>query len=555
MFFRYGTKVSYTARLLRNKLAISVLHLICSLHFKNWKLPGKACSHASLASCFNCLNPSIIARLETMPANKRLLLFTATIIALITIAGCGGSSLSFPTPAGGFTNSSLSGSFAFSYQGVDANGFLAVAGSFNADGAGNLTSGVEDVHDQAGIVTNAGLTGTYTVRADGRGSATITSTAAGNSSLDFVLVAGGHALVTRFDGSATGSGTIDQQSSAAFTNTALAETFAFNLAGVDAVGNPLGMAGNFTANTAGIITSGVEDSNENTNVLTADPLTGSIPVGSSGRGTATFSSSRGNMVFAFYVVDATHLKLVETDTTFLLGGDAFNQTGTFSAATLSGPFAFTVAGADLAVGGPFAAGGILISDGAGNVSSGIEDVNDSGSTATGVALTGTYTMAANGRGTLALNGSAGATNFVIYPTTGGVLALESDPLLLTSGTALQQQTAAFTNASFSGTYGMNFTGAALNSGSEIDSAAEFTADGASKLTGIIDINNSGSLTFGQPVTGTFTTSGSGRTTLQLSTPLGTQNMAVYLVNGNRALFVELDGGVNGLVAAGDIRHQ
>jgi hypothetical protein len=38
----------------------------------------------------------------------------------------------------------------------------------------------------------------------------------------------------------------------------------------------------------------------------------------------------------------------------------------------------------------------------------------------------------------------------------------------------------------------------------------------------------------------------------LHTPLGTQNLVVYLVNGTRALFVEIDGTV---VAAGDIRHQ
>jgi hypothetical protein len=486
-----------------------------------------------------------------MPANRRLLFFVTTIVALITIAGCGGgSSLSFPTPAGGFTNSSLSGPFAFSYQGVDANGFLAVAGSFNADGAGNLTGGVEDLNSGAGIAANAGFTGTYTVRADGRGSATITSAAAGNSSLDFVLVAGGHALVTRFDTSATGSGTIDQQTTSAFSNAALAGTYAFNLAGIDLSGNSLGVAGNFTANAAGIITAGVDDSNDNTSVVTADPLTGSIPVGSSGRGTATFNTSLGSLVFAFYVVDATHLKLAETDVNFVLGGDAFNQTGAFSAATLTGPFAFTVAGADILTGGPFAAGGVLTADGAGNITSGTEDLNDGGTIATATALTGTYTLAANGRGTLQISSSSGIFNFAIYPTSGGVLVLETDPRFLTSGTALQQQTTAFSGATFSGTYGMNFTGATTSG--EIDSIAEFTANGTSSLTGIIDLNNTGALTFGQPVSGNYNVTSNGRAVGTLQTPLGTQNIVYYLVNGNRVLFVELD---TTLVAAGDIRHQ
>ena len=110
-------------------------------------------------------------------------------------------------------------------------------------------------------------------------------------------------------------------------------------------------------------------------------------------------------------------------------------------------------------------------------------------------------MAANGRGTLTLNTTAGTFYFVIYPSSGGVLVLEIDIRFLTSGTALQQQTAPFTAGSFTGIYGMNFTGA--TSGSELDSIAEFTADGVSKLNGIIDINNSGGITFGQPLSGTF----------------------------------------------------
>jgi hypothetical protein len=485
-----------------------------------------------------------------MPANKRLLLFVATTIALITIAGCGGgNSLSFPNPTGGFTNSNLNGPFAFSYTGTDANGFLAVAGSFVADGNGHLTSGTEDVNSGGGIATNAAVTGTYTVRADGRGSITLTSPA-GNATLDFVLVASGHALVTRFDTSATGSGTIDQQTTSAFSNAALAGTYAFNLAGIDSIGNPLGVAGNFTADVTGNITSGIDDSNDNSSIILSDPLTGSIPVAGTGRGTATLNTVRGALAFAYYVVDTTHLKLVETDATLALGGEAFRQTGPFTNASVSGPFAFTIAGVDLLSGGvPFAAGGVLTSDGAGNITSGAEDFNDGGTLATNVGLTGAYTMAANGRGTLTLNTTQGTFTFVIYPSTGGVLALEIDVGFLTSGTALQQ-TGSFSAGTLSGTYGFNFTGATSNG--EIDSIAEFTSNGTSSLTGIIDLNNTGSITFGQPLSGNYTVAASGRTVIPLQTPLGTQNLVVYLVSPTRALFVEMDGS---LVAAGDIRHQ
>src|SRR3954466_15521118 len=313
------------------------------------------------------------------PAKKHILVSLAAVITLITLAGCGGgNSINFPPPQGSFTNANLNGPFAFSYTGSDAGGFLAVAGSFVADGAGHITSGTQDINSGAAVSTNVASSGTYLVRADGRGTITLNSPA-GNSTLDFVLVAGGHALVTRFDNRATGSGTIDLQTTSAFSNAALAGQFAFNLSGIDTGGVPLAVGGIFTSDASGTLTSGLDDSNDNGLVVTNDPMTGSIPVASTGRGTATLHTSRGALTFAYYVVDANHLKMVGTNNLPALGGEAFRQTGPFSTASVSGPFAFTVAGADLLNGNPFAAGGVLTSDGAGNVTSGIEDFNDGGS--------------------------------------------------------------------------------------------------------------------------------------------------------------------------------
>ena len=485
-----------------------------------------------------------------MPLNKRFLLFLATTIALVVITGCGGSSrVTFPPPVGSFTNANLTGPFAFSYTGSDASGFLAVAGSFVSNGSGTITSGTQDTNSGLGVTTNAAITGTYVVRADGRGTATLNSPA-GNSTLDFVIVASGHALVTRFDNRATGSGTIDQQTTSAFSNAVLAGPFAFSLSGIDTGGIPMAVGGIFTSDASGTLTTGLDDSNDNGVIVTNDPMTGSIPMTSTGRGTATLNTSKGALTFAYYVVDANHLKFVGTNTFPALGGEAFRQLGPFNNASVSGPFAFTLAGADLLSRNPFAAGGVLTSNGAGNLANGVEDINDAGFVSTNVPFTGTYTMVANGRGTMNLVTTAGNFTFAIYPSTGGVLVLETDVRFLTSGTALQQQTTPFTASSLQGTYGMNFT--ASNNGSELDSIAEFTADGASKLTGIIDLNNSGGITFGQALSGTFTVVSNGRSTMTLQTPLGTQNLVVYLVNSTRALFVEIDGAV---IAAGDIRHQ
>jgi hypothetical protein len=486
-----------------------------------------------------------------MAVHHRFSVIVAVTVVLMVFTGCGGggNSLSFPPPQGAFTNASLTGPFAFSYTGSDGAGFLAAAGSFQADGSGHITSGMQDVNSGFGIFTNSSITGTYTVRADGRGSANLNSPA-GNSVIDFVIVSGGHALITRFDANASGSGTIDQQTTSAFSNTTLAGSFAFSLSGIDAAANPLGVAGNFTSNAAGNITAGIDDSNDNGGVITNDPLSGTIPVSANGRGSATLNTVRGALTFAFYVVDATHLKMVEIDNSLALGGDAFRQTGPFSNASVSGPFAFTLGGADIISSGPFAAGGVLTSDGAGTVTTGTEDFNDAGTVTTNAGLSGSYSMAATGRGTLTIANSAGTFNFVIYPTSAGVLALETDLRFVTTGTALQQQSTAFTGGALSGAYGLNFTGASTSG--ELDSIAQFTTNGSSSLTGIIDMNNSGGITFGQALSGTYAVSGNGRTTLTLKSPLGTQNMVLYLVNGTRGLFIEIDPT---LVAAGDIRHQ
>jgi hypothetical protein len=478
-------------------------------------------------------------------------LFCATAFILI-LAGCGSSSPR-PTPTGGFTAGILNGTYAFAFSGTDANGFFAVAGSLQADGAGHITGGVEDINRGAGINTNVPITGTYSVRPDGRGVAVINSSA-GNFNLAFVVDSSQHAFVSRFEASGTASGSLDMQNSAAFSTAALAGTFAFNVSGIDATAaaNALTSVGSVTLDNAGNVTAGVQDSSDNGVILAAQAITpagSSITVGATnGRGTATLVTTTGTLTFAFYIVDANHLKLVQTNTGTALAGDAFRQSGPFTNASLSGPFAFAAAGANASIGGPFVAGGVLTSNGAGVVSSGTEDINNVGSSTANLALTGTYSIS-SARGTLTITNTAGTFNFAIYPTTGGVQVIELDTGLVVSGQALQQ-TGTFSTSSLQGPYAMNF--AAVSTAGELDSTAEFTANGTGSLTGITDINNVGTVSSGTVLQGTYTVGATGRGPFTLNSGLGTQNMAIYMVDSTRALFVELDSGV---VAIGELRHQ
>jgi hypothetical protein len=485
-----------------------------------------------------------------MRCKRSFLVLLAFLLPLFSfLAGCGGSTNN-PRPQGGFTNANLNGAYAISFSGTDTNGFFAVAGTLTADGSGHITTGVLDINKAPSPVTNVAFTGTYAIRADGRGVAGLVSSA-GNFNLVFVLTSAGRALVTRFEQSATGSGSMDLQNSSAFSTSALAGTFVFNLSGLlDANSNPMATVGSFTTNTAGSVTSGVQDSSENGAIFTNEVISaGSIQVASNGRGTASLTTAAGPRNFAFYVVDANRLKLVETDTLPALAGDAFRQSGTISNASLTGPFAFTVAGNDVGI-GPFAAGGVLTSDGAGTITTGTEDFNEAGSAVVNIGLSGTYTLAANGRGTAAINsGASGMLNLVLYPTTNGVQVLETDTNTVVSGAAFAQS-GGLSSATVQGSYGLNYTG--VTSGGPLDAVASLTANGTGHVTGIIDINNVGSTSSGTSLTASYSVDATGRGPLTIQTALQQQNTAIYVLNANRALFVDLD---SNLVAVGVIEHQ
>ena len=436
--------------------------------------------------------------------------------------------------------------YAFGFSGVNTLGFFSIAGSLQADGNGNITAGVEDVNSASGVFPNLAITGKYAISADGRGTATLFSSL-NPIDIDFVLVSGKHALVIRFDQNATASGTMDLQDVSAFSAAALQGAFAFSLFGIDN-GNTLATAGMFSANNVGSITAGTEDFNDNGTVSTNLPLTGSLTVGGNGRGIAVLTTSLGTLNFAFYIVDANHLKLIEIDSNPVLAGDAFRQQGPFSNARLSGAYPFTLGGSSSQ--GPFAAGGILTADGNGNISGGVEDINNSGSVAQNLVLSGTYSIASSGRGTLTLTTTAGSSNFVIYPSTGGVQMLQIDSTVVSGGSALAQQGAAFSNASIEGNYGLNLTG--VTGGLEIDSIAQFAADGNGHLKGTVDFNNSGVLALGLALNGSYSAAGNGRFTATLSSSSGSMHMAFYIVDTSLALVLDLD---QNLVAVGSFQRQ
>ncbi len=480
---------------------------------------------------------------------KRLLL-VFTLAFIVASAGCGGGSghIGGPPPAGGFTNASFTGTYSFTIVGSNTGGFFTIAGSVTANGSGNITSGTVDINSPGtiGVVTNVSATGTYSVKADGRATANLVTTA-GTFNFDFVILTAQRALVVRFDGNASASGSLDLQNASAANLTTLAGSFVFNLEGVDGLTqNTEASAGIFTIDASGDITAGVQDTNRNgalsTNAaITITGLAMSAPV--NGRGTLAITTiADGTRHFVYYVISANQIRLIETDSAPILTGDAFRQTST----AVSGSFAFTISGQGSI--GPLAAGGIINTDGAGNVlNTSMEDVNNGGSISLNVGLSGTYAIAGTGRGTMTLNGTL---HFAVYPSTGGIQVLEIDTTTVANGTAFQQS-GTFSNSTVNGRYGANITGL-LAPSTEFDSVAQFTASGTGTLSGNLDLNDGGLLSTGLALNGTYNLAASGRATGTLVSTFGTQNVIYYAVSGTHVLFIEID---TNAVAVGDIEQQ
>jgi hypothetical protein len=447
----------------------------------------------------------------------------------------------------------LKGLYAFAFSGNDGNiggniSFFSVAGSILADGKGNITKGEEDFCDSSLVSLGNTLSGTYTVGSDGRGTMTLHVSnpkigVNGVQTLSFAVINSQHGLVIEFDSSATSNGTLDLQNPANFSTGSIAGGYGFTLVGSTADVNAAEeiAGGVFTADGAGKF-SGTEDVNLNGTGVTSGPLNGTYSSPDPfGRGTATLGSNS----FVYYIVDSSNLKLVESDSAVFLAGSAFAQgSGSFSNASLSGNFVFTVAGVDPG-GSALAAGGLFAADGNGNITNGTIDVFGK---VTNGAFTGTYSISSNGRGTVTINGTTGGlSQFAVYLTANqGVLLLDLDTIT-TMGAALSQ-TGGISASTFSGRYALNFDAAGSSAFTEEDLVGQVVADGVSVLAGGGDINQ---FTVGPPpisklfpnalLTGTFSASSNGRFTGTLtSSATGTLNLIYYIASGSNVLFIGLD---------------
>ncbi|MFZ0617090.1 MAG: hypothetical protein WA875_03775 [Candidatus Acidiferrales bacterium] len=469
---------------------------------------------------------------------------------------------------------SFNGPFAFSYSGNNAAGFFSVAGSFLASGNGAIQDGVADIVDLKGSTTAAQImnTSTYTVSSSGALTLLLKTSNGGSYTLQGVMTTNLHGTLIAYDNNTVGSGTIDQQSANDLnirTPGVIEGPYVFSLSGVDSAFKPLAIAGRFTANGLGGIPNvfAIVDTNDagvvNGDVADDDgptfpdtTLSGNYQLDSNnlgtGRGTMTLSSTNINAImgghvptFDFYFVDSTHVHLVETDGFAFLSGDLYtglNAPGGFTLANLTaGKYSYNFGGTSLSgttASAAFAAGGVFVSNGTGDLTSGgALDLNDGGnnSQVNTPLVQCAYTVDSNtGRlnffFVVGNNSCVATTNsntifeFSGYQTAqGSAVMMELDNNRVTTGLAYLQT---ITAGTLDGNYALQLggTGAFHNTPGQNQPDAigsvEFTGG---VLSGTLAINNYGNIL--QPSTL--------NTTSVLSAPdaNGRGTMTIYLANG------------------------
>ena len=314
----------------------------------------------------------------------------------------------------------IQGNYAFSFNGYNNGEPFYMAGSFCADGNGNINpannpacpAGVTFVLDRngsdaIGAVTNAPFTGTYTVDSTTNlGTMMLTTPGIGvfNYSLAVSQVSDIRFIET--DANAYGSGVIKSTTSLALpSGGSSCGGYAFGFFGNDSGGNRLAGAGSFVPTSGNL--AGVEDTNDNGTASGPTSFTGTItaPLSSSPRGTLTLNIGSSTVDYAFYVVvppppSTVQLLAVQTDSgasltlVTMIKQSSAGATCSFGNPSLSG-FAVTELNA-VSNGGttPDISIGQVMFDGMGNITSYMFDENNAGvlTTPSQNSYTGTYTV-------------------------------------------------------------------------------------------------------------------------------------------------------------------
>jgi len=442
----------------------------------------------------------------------------------------------------------IQGQYAFQFTGFNSGAIYESAGSFTADGSGNVT-GTEDINRPSGPAINVPFTGTYQL-IDGSRGLLILNSSVGSHTLAFALnAAATSGRFIAFDYTALrGSGVIQKQDPTAFTSGALNGPYVLSLAGKDYAGKRIGALGILDFNGAGGIVGGTMDINEGGKIWPTFPsLQGSYAVSNTGRGTLSLTIpgfAGGKLDFVFYVVATNQLQLVSVDTlsssTPMFSGPAELQVGApYLTSSFVGPTVFSLGGETANV--PQVAVGRIAFDGVSQPL--VEfDQNAGGTVTTGNVLTGAYSVGLNGSGTLNLDNSNGFTEewalYAIAPN--HAYLMDASTANVGMGELKPQSVGApFGNTDIAGTYVLG-SGEPLVNSSTLN--AGFISLAGAAATGKEDISLPTSIIGNDYVQGVYSvssTANNGYGTLTLASPAST-NFTLWVISRSEVLAIPID---------------
>jgi hypothetical protein len=495
--------------------------------------------------------------------------FSMTVQAADSLSATATQAMTITTNAarGTADNSELNGQYAFLLTGFDPSGNpLTTAGKFTADGNGNIVSGVLDTNSNGLTAPHTNqtlLAATYAVGSDNRGKLTLT-TASGSTiyvlalnSISSGIAAGG--TISEFDATGqTSTGVLALQTPSAFTTASITGGFAFGLHGFAANSTAAtlthrGLIGEAQFNGTGGINSAEYLSSASASTMPTIPTSATIAIAANGRGTLAITRPNGGGVanFAVYVVSTSRLFLVSSDpasgttgTNDLLSGEARQQTtlnGNFTAVTLSGSsVVHTEQLGATSSGVPFANVqlGLFTFSGAGKIS--LSNDANAGGLATTNSLSGSYTVASNGRVSLTLSPAVigGCADCVSLQTYFYLVGVNQGFVMdfstgATTGYFEPQTATSFSAASLSGAYTIGSVEPL--SASATAASGVLVSSGAGLVTETIDLSAAGTLAPDTALTGSYTIGSTGRApvTLSGSSPI------VYVVSATKALALDV----------------
>ena len=467
--------------------------------------------------------------------NKLLLLLV--VAALMFSVACGSSSGSGPSPNGNYSNSSLSGQYAYQFTGFDLANSSAPyvrSGVFTADGAGNITSATDDFSEGTAFTSN--VTGNYSISNDGTGTLNFTFPS-GSLGFAITLTSSSSVYMDSVDTNLVGAGIADKQNTSDFASIPQG-SFVFKIHNSTASATN-GSVGLMTV-TGGAI-SGTEDVNDGSIVSASLPLvsgTLNLPDATTGRGTGSFTDTNGiTSTFNYYVVDANNLRLFTTTSGLAGVGRAELQTGgPFSNASLSGSYVFGARGDTAMFFNGLQIAGRYTADGNGSLTAGVFDSVRDYTPSANVAFTGSYSVASNGRAAVTIN-STPQIYWLVSPSR--AFYLSNDPTTVAEGTVDLQQSSSFSNSSISGQYGLVMTGFDA-SPETLDRVGTLQWDGAGHLTLNEVVNASGSASSSGFIGGSYSLASNGRATGTINGLANNVDLVFYFSSPSNAYVIQSD---------------